>query len=44
MLDLKIQEIQSCEHIQVPVDSDKWGTTVLTAVIYKELDQTPLIF
>ena len=27
-LDLKIQKIQSCEHIQVPGDSDKHGPIV----------------
>ena len=30
MLDLKTQQIQSCEHIQVPGSSDKWASTVYT--------------
>ena len=30
MLDSKIWKIQSCEHIQVPGGSDKWGPTVCT--------------
>ena len=43
MLDSKIKKIQSCEHIQVPGGLDKQGPTILTAVIYKEQGQTPLI-